>query len=187
MDYYDREENVQEYIQMADGYDGKALIDSLWRFLPDGSTVLEIGMGPGKDLDILREKYVVTGSDSSDVFLDSYRKTHKGADLLNLDAVTLNTNRRFQCVYSNKVLHHLTTRDMEKSFQRQLEILEKNGVALHSLWHGDGEEEIEGLRFVYYSIEGIQKLVPKGFKILEKAIYKEIENDDSICLIMRKT
>ena len=75
---------------------------------------------------------------------------------------------------------------MEKSFQRQLEILKKNGVALHSLWHGDGEEEIEGLKFVYYSIEGIQKLVPKGFKILEKAIYKEIENDDSICLIMRK-
>ena len=70
MGYYDREENVQEYIQMADGYDGKALIDRLWRFLPDGSTVLEIGMGPGKDLDILREKYVVTGSDSSDVFLE---------------------------------------------------------------------------------------------------------------------
>ena len=65
---------------------------------------------------------------------------------------------------------------MERSFQRQLEILAEDGIALHSLWHGEGEEEIQGLRFMYYSIAQVQKIVPSGFKILEVTRYKEIEN-----------
>ena len=34
-----------------------------------GSTLLELGMGPGKDLDLLKKTYSVTGSDSSKIFV----------------------------------------------------------------------------------------------------------------------
>ena len=71
MGYFDREENVQQYIDMVEGCDGAELIEILKGHLAAGSSVLELGIGPGKDLDILRDAgYTVTGSDSSSVFVD---------------------------------------------------------------------------------------------------------------------
>jgi len=75
MSYFDDGKNVDEYIRMAEGYDGRELIAILKMHLPAGSTVLELGMGPGKDLDLLAQTYTVTGSDYSNVFLE--RKVNK--------------------------------------------------------------------------------------------------------------
>ena len=108
MGYYDSEENVQEYVEMAEGYDGRELVAVLARYLAPGATVLELGMGPGKDLALLAAHFQVAGSDSSRVFVDRYRRAHPDADLLLLDAATMDTDRRFDGIYSNKVLQHLT-------------------------------------------------------------------------------
>ena len=43
---------------MAEGYDGSELIDELRNYLKDEASVLELGMGPGKDLDILNKYYM---------------------------------------------------------------------------------------------------------------------------------
>ena len=119
MGYFDDEKNVEEYIGMAEGYDGRELVDVLRRHLPDGATVLELGMGPGKDLEILSEFFQVTGSDSSKVFIERYRKMDPAADLLLLDAVTMDTDRKFDGIYSNKVLQHLTQQELKRSLHRQ--------------------------------------------------------------------
>ena len=103
---------------MVEGYDGAELIKILHKHLPENSTVLEIGIEPGKDMDILKKSYAVTGLDGSRVFLDKYKETHQDTDLLLLHAVTMETDRTFDCIYSNKVLHHLTKENLKKSFQR---------------------------------------------------------------------
>lgn len=46
---------------MAEGYDGTDMIKILQNHLPENSTVLELGMGPSKDIDILKKSYAVTG------------------------------------------------------------------------------------------------------------------------------
>ena len=61
MDFYDSKGNVEAYIEMAEGYDGRDLISVLQRYLASDSTVLELGMGPGKDIALLGEFYRVTG------------------------------------------------------------------------------------------------------------------------------
>ena len=61
MDFYDEEKNVESYVQMAEGYDGRELVDVLKQHLAPGSTVLEVGMGPGKDLALLAEAFAATG------------------------------------------------------------------------------------------------------------------------------
>ena len=119
MGFFDTEKGVNEYIKMAEGYDGRALIKIFKNYLRKDSKVLELGMGPGKDLDILGENFVVTGSDNSSVFLEKYREKNPKADLMLLDAVTLNTDRKFDGIYSNKVLHHLTTEDLKTSLKNQ--------------------------------------------------------------------
>ena len=74
MAYFDDEKNVQDYLKMAEGYDGADLIDVLREYLPKNATVLELGMGPGKDLNILSHRYEVTGSDNSQLLLTSSKK-----------------------------------------------------------------------------------------------------------------
>lgn len=186
MSYFDSEKSVNEYIKMAAGYDGKILIDILKKYLSEGSSILELGMGPGKDLDILSRSYIVTGSDSSQVFLDLYRKRNKNANLKLLDARTLSTNQKYDCIYSNKVLIHLTKIELKESLIRQKDLLNENGILFHSFWRGDKEEEYHGLKFVYYTEDELYKIIGNSYEILEIVTYKEMKDNDSIYVIAQK-
>ncbi len=185
MGFFDTEKGVEQYIKMAEGYDGAELIKILQKYLPENSTILELGMGPGKDTDILKNSYAVTGSDNSQIFLDKYKKNNPDADLLFLDATTLQTQQKFDCIYSNKVLHHLTREDLIKSLQRQKETLNPNGIMLHSFWKGSKTENIEGLIFTYYEMDDLKKMTESDFEILATETYTEMEKDDSIYVILR--
>jgi cyclopropane fatty-acyl-phospholipid synthase-like methyltransferase len=186
MGYFDRPENVKEYIKMAEGYDGEDLIKILRRYLEPGSSVLELGMGPGKDLDILVRDFKVTGSDISDVFLDLYRERNPEADLLKLDAVTLETDRKFDCIYSNKVLQHLTKDELRSSFVRQDLLLNDGGILLHTFWKGDEVEKIDDLLFVQYDEDELERIMDDLFEILVMETYTEMEGEDSIILVLKK-
>ena len=186
MTFYNDPKNVQDYIEMAEGYDGRDLVAALTKHLPAGADVLELGMGPGVDLDLLSQHYQVTGSDSSQIFLDRYQEMNPGADLLLLDAETIQTARRFDGIYSNKVLHHLSTEQLQASFLRQHTVLRSQGITLHSFWLGDSEEIMHGLRFRYYPEDFLHSLVEPNFTILESTGYAEFEEGDSLYLILKK-
>ena len=186
MGYFDDQENVESYIKMAEGYDGRELIEILKTYLEPSSTVLELGMGPGTDFEILSQDYQVTGSDSSSVFIERYRQKDASADLILLDAVTMDIDRTFDCIYSNKVLHHLTQDDLQASFRKQTAALNEGGILCHSFWYGDWEEEHHGLRFTYHTEASLTKAIGDGYETLVSQRYKEMEKDDSLLLILRK-
>lgn len=183
MDFFDSEENVNQYIKMAEGFDGRELIKILKNHLPPGKTVLELGMGPGTDLDLLAGDFQVSGSDRSEIFVNRYLNQHPGADVRLLDAVTIATDDSFNCIYSNKVLHHLTRNELIQSIERQSEVLNPGGLVMHSFWRGDKEEIIEGMRFRYYLEQQLDKLFAQYFKILDIQQYTEMEAGDSIYLL----
>ena len=185
MAFYDREENIEEYIRMSEGYDGRELIERLKLYLPRNSHVLELGMGPGKDLRILGEYFAATGSDNAALFVDRYRRQYPEADVLLLDALDLNIERRFDAIYSNKVLYHLTREELELSLHNQSRILNEGGIILHSFWHGEEEEIIEGLRCVYYTEEMLERVFSPGFAVLEMKRYTEMTTDDSLFILAR--
>ena len=186
MSYFDDEEHVEEYVKMAEGYDGRALIDILKKYLRNGSTVLELGMGPGKDFEILGESFQVTGSDNSKTFLDRYRARNATADLVLLDATKMDIDRRFDGIYSNKVLHHLTREELQASLKGQWAVLNRGGILFHSLWYGDKEEEMSGLRFVYYTAETFGEIVGSEYELVEATRYTEMEPDDSMYVVLKK-
>jgi cyclopropane fatty-acyl-phospholipid synthase-like methyltransferase len=184
--YYFTAESVREYIDMSEGFDGCEIIKKLNAVLPAGSSVLELGMGPGRDLKILGERYTATGSDLSDLFIDLYRQDNKEADLLVLDAISLATDRTFDALYSNKVLQHLSDSELERSVRRQAEIIADRGIVCHTFWEGQGEEFVEDLRFNYQTETDLLRLFSASFVILEISIYKEIRDNDSILIIAQK-
>ncbi|MEZ5345280.1 MAG: class I SAM-dependent methyltransferase [Pyrinomonadaceae bacterium] len=184
--FFDIEQNVRNYIESREGLDGRSLIEILKLYLKAGSTLLELGMGPGKDLEILCNTYIATGSDNSAIFTEIYKEKHPDADILILDAVTLRSERKFDCIYSNKVLHHLSRNDLALSITRQHQMLNNNGLLFHTFWKGNNETEFMDLRFVHYSISELRKMTDHLFEVVEAGSYGEMNLGDSIYLILRK-
>ena len=147
--------------------------------------MLELGMGPGKDLELLAEHYTVTGSDFSEVFLDRYRTINPDADLMQLDATTLDTDRRFDAIYSNKVLIHLSDTDLTASILRQADLLAGGGIAMHSFWHGDIVEEHGGLPVHYRNEDWLRRAFSERFEIISLHRYAEFEDRDSVYVIAK--
>ena len=107
-------------------------------------------------------------------------------EFLELDAVTLITDKKFDGIYSNKVMHHLTDNELERSIKRQYEILNTNGIICHSFWKGEGSEVFKGLFVNYHDEVGLKEAFKTHFEILSIENYKEFEDDDSILLIGKK-
>ena len=182
---YDTPDGVEQYAAMAEGYDGRAHIEALRGVLAPGSTVLELGIGPGVDLDMLAQTFTVTGSDLSQAFLDRYANTRPGADLLRLDAITIATDRRFDAIYSNKVLHHLTTDELRQSLERQAAIIRPGGILLHGLWAGTSADDHGGMHDQRYLPETLDDVVPATLKVVECDFYQEMSIDDSLRVVLR--
>lgn len=98
----------------------------------------------------------------------------------------MNTDWKFDCIYSNKVLQHLTRDELKDSFKRQRDTLNDNGLLFHSLWHGNTEEIFNGLRFSYYTKDLLKDVFDDGFEIVEMNLYTEMETDDSLYVILKK-
>ena len=107
---------------------------------------------------------------------------------MRLDAATLKTERRFDGIYSNKVLPYLTWVGARESLRAQACVLRLFGVALHTFWHGTGETVQQGLCSLNYTdtmLRGLLKSIPEPFELLQLETYGELEAGDSLLLIIR--
>ncbi len=184
--YYHTIQTVEEYIRLAKDVNGRSLINELKKYLHQDTTLLELGSGPGTDWNILRNHYKITGSDNSTVFLDHLRGKYPDGQFIYLDAVSLETAKTFDAIYSNKVLHHLQDSELKQSIQRQFAILEPEGIICHSFWRGQGTEVYNGLYVNYQDETSLNQLFSTRFDILLQKSYTEFEMDDSLLLVARK-
>jgi cyclopropane fatty-acyl-phospholipid synthase-like methyltransferase len=187
MGYFDVENNVKDYIKMLEDYDydPMILINILKKHLKKGATLLELGMGPGKDLDILRNYYYVTGSDSSQIFLDMYKKKYPKSDIIQIDARDIRIKRKFDCIYSNKVLIHLTKKECKLSFKQQKKLLNSRGILFHTFWFGTKSEKYKNLLFTHYTEDELKNMVKEDYNIINIKRYTEDKKDDSILVILK--
>tara|TARA_R110002050_G_scaffold85091_1_gene181553 strand:- start:15761 stop:16330 length:570 start_codon:yes stop_codon:yes gene_type:complete len=184
--YYQTKESVEEYIKLAKDVNGAELIKKLKHYLSPNSVLLEIGSGPGTDFQLLKKDYKVVGSDYSKEFLNRLIRNNEKDVILNLDAITLATQKKFDGIYSNKVLQHLTNEELRKSIQRQASILNPNGIICHSFWKGEGDEVFNGLLVNYQTDKSLRILSEGYFEVLLLEEYKEFEDGDSLLLIGKK-
>jgi cyclopropane fatty-acyl-phospholipid synthase-like methyltransferase len=177
---------VEIYLDMVKDYEGPALIDWMPDHVAPGSILLELGIGPGVDMDKLSKYYRVTGSDYSPDFLHRYRAFHPKADLVYLDAVTMETEKKYDCICSNKVLVHLTKEELKESLKAQLKNLMPGGKVLHTFWSGQGQEESEGILFASYSQEDLKAIFEEHYDLEHIETYTEEEDGDSILVVAKK-
>ncbi|MGB0391649.1 MAG: class I SAM-dependent methyltransferase [Salibacteraceae bacterium] len=184
--YYHTSESVKEYIKAAEGFNGQHLISQLNKVIPAKSKVLELGSGPGTDYELLAKTHQVVGSDYSEEFQKHLNSHFPDGEFLHLNAATLDTSEKFDAIYSNKVLQHLTQEELVESVKLQAKTLNSNGVICHSFWYGKGSEEFKGMHVNYQNTESVKSLFSSVFNILTLSKYKEFEKEDSIVLIAKK-
>lgn len=185
-EYYKTKESVEEYIKLAKDVNGGELIKEFKKFLPLNSSLLEIGSGPGTDWKLLSVDYKVVGSDFSQEFLSHLNSKFPNGHFIELDAISIKTDDKFDGIYSNKVLHHLKDNELVDSIKRQSEVLNPNGIICHSFWKGEGTEIFKGLFVNYHTEDSLKEYFEKSFDILLLESYDEFEEGDSLLLIAKK-
>jgi 2-polyprenyl-3-methyl-5-hydroxy-6-metoxy-1,4-benzoquinol methylase len=170
---------------MCEGYDGNNIYQLLSKYLPVNSTLLELGSGGGLDIEYLKKTYSITGSDLSEEFLKVCKKNHPEVTFLKLNAMKLELDDQFDCVYSNKVLHHLTKDELKESILKQAKILSPEGLIAHSFWLGEDSQEMNGMLFTYYKRDELLNIMSESFDILSTLSYQEFEENDSLFVIAR--
>ena len=184
--WYESEKNISDYARMSAGTDGRRLVALLLQRLTEKSTLLEIGMGLGRDALLLHRHFEVTASDSSGLLVERFKRQHNLPEAIILDAVSLEIDRKFDCLYSNKVLQHLTRKQLSSSFLKQARILNEGGTALHTFWYGSGEDRTQGLLSCYHTEQSILELLPPELELAVAERYTEAEPEDSIYVLLQK-
>lgn len=183
MGFYDDSESIDKYIEMCEGYDGSNIYEMIQKHLAKGKTVLELGSGPGFDIPFLNEHYQVTGSDLSDEFLNRCKIKFSDISFKKIDVKSINVTQKYDCIYSNKVLHHLTEDELAVSLSEQANALSLDGIIAHTFWIGEESQEMDGMLFTYYRKEHLLKIISEHFKILSTMSYQEFEESDSLLVI----
>jgi cyclopropane fatty-acyl-phospholipid synthase-like methyltransferase len=186
MKTYETKNGVEEYIKMCEGYDNSKFKDLILKHLDKGSSMLEVGMGPGNDFEWLSEYYDLTGSDYSEEFISRAKIRFPDGEFLILDGITLETNKKYDGIYSCKVYQHFDLDLVEKALKRQSEILNDEGIIIHSFWIGDTVFDDGDMRATYHDKEKLRALINKYFVLLEEVEYEEFEPKDSIFILASK-
>lgn len=186
MGFYDDAKSVEHYIKMCEAFDNDWVIGKLQTFLKPGSSLIELGMGPGNDLNRLKELYQVLGTDKSKVFLERYHKAYPKVPVMELDAVHPDLSQTFDCVYSNKVLQHLTEEAFMESIENQCRLLNTGGILFHTLWYGEGEQRCGELLFRNYTETSLVTAFQQFYEVVHYERYMEAEEMDSILIVCRK-
>ncbi len=185
-EYYKTEASVKEYINLAKDVNSSGLIEQFKSFLPSRARILEIGSGPGTDWKLLNKDFDVTGSDFSEEFLKHLNTNNPDGRFIQLDAISLDTNEKFDGIYSNKVLQHLNDDELKKSIKRQHEILNPGGIICHSFWKGEGSEVFKGMFVNYHTAATLNTFFAEHLEVLRIESYQEFEADDSLFILGKK-
>ncbi len=156
-------------------------------------SVLDLGCGNGRLVDILNPKTEYLGIDNSSKLLKIARQKYPKNQFKNQNILKLKLNKKFDIVFSLAVLHHLSEEYHLEFVRAVKQYLGKNGIIIISVWKlnkkqlesgekqskkeilipfKDSGQKILAKRYIYqFDLKELENLfVENGFKILESGI-----------------
>lgn len=175
-------ETIETYDTHAEAFEASraayAQHDLIEQFRDDlqGSQILEMGCGPGRDARIFVDAgYTVTGIDLSRSLLDIAKAKVPEATFHLMDATALSfEDQSFDGVWANALFVHFRHIDISRALHEAFRVLRPGGVLRFSVKKGSGEKEKQDRRLgnskqfmVYHSPEAMEKVTQEvGFEIL---------------------
>ncbi|MGL5820416.1 MAG: methyltransferase domain-containing protein [Sarcina sp.] len=184
MNCFKDKESVEKFLKRTKTYDGRvALI--LRSYLKKGASVVNIGINNGKDYEVLSQNYDTIAVDSSEDFINIYKDINRSAEVYKVDDVKLNLNAKYDCIFSNKYLNHLTLEELRESFKNQVEILNDGGKIFHFFGEGVGELHLSGVKLNLYNEDDLRSVLPDSLEIVKVSKYF-LDNRFSYVVIKKK-
>ena|SRR5665811_757463 len=169
------EANVRKYVEGTPSdisSDVKDWIDRALSYAPQGSTVLELGSGFGRDATYIENKgYKVVRTDAAKAFVKLMQSRGHQARVLN--AITDDYSGLYTMVYANAVLLHFKPAETKQVLAKVYKSLEPNGIVAFTVKEGEGEswteEKLNAPRyFCYWQENDLRQIVKEaGFTIIE--------------------
>ena len=123
--------------------------------LPKYKKVLELASKKGEDLEVLDGYYEVVASEDEKVKTRYLKDKYLDIRVILLEPISMDTHKKFECVYSNNLLSDLSIEQIEISLENQKNVLEGESLIFHIF----DETKV--------SQEQIEKIVLENYKILE--------------------
>lgn len=180
---YDKE-YVENYYKMMEHYDNDFILNHFKATIPKSGTVLELGFGTGQDYLNLKQDYQIDASDYSEHFIEAFNQNYDDK-ILQLDAVTIEVDRKYDCIYSSKVLNSLEEEDIIRSLSRQYRILNDGGYIYHTMWYGNKADDDS-----FIDKQTLTAILELEYEYVQFIYYKEADfidaEYDSVIVIARK-
>jgi SAM-dependent methyltransferase len=159
--------NPEKYIDQTMNMVPYDWIDKMENLLPPSGLVLDAGCAYGRDANEFFERgFEVIGVDLSDELLKKGHETFPKVTLKKMDIRKLDfPKNKFDGIWCNAVLFHLTDPDIEKTLKEFHRVLKKDGILYASFQEGEDTEE----RITTFGIDA-----PRFFNLKPKDDIEEI-------------
>jgi len=155
---------INAYLEKAHA-DLKSVTDTL----EAGSTILEIGCGPGLYLkDIDSSRYQVHALDMSEAMITLAQRENPGCTFYQTGFLDLSTDKRFDLIYSVGVLMYFPKSQIREVFKKIHGLLNKGGLVFINYPHAISRLDLlyPDSKYVQYSPEFIENICMPDFKIV---------------------
>ena len=190
--FYD--DNARDFFQKTRDLDMGALYAPFLRLLPPGTHILDAGCGSGRDsLHFLNNGFAVTAFDASNE-MARMAAGLIGQPVLRLSFRDVDFVERFDGVWANASLLHVSRDEIDESVRRLGRSLKAGGVLFASFRYGNGEAFRGGRLFNDYTEEAVRTMFAEYPNLGVEGVWKtpDLRPDASkkkvwLNVIVRKT
>lgn len=135
IDYYSRNANI--YYEHTKDLNMESVLDKFIEYLPEGSSVLDLGCGSGRDSLYLIEKgFDVTALDGAEELCE-LASIHIRQDVLHMKFDEIDFNNVFDGVWACASLVHVTPDKIDSILKKVIGSMKTDGILYMSFKYGD--------------------------------------------------
>lgn len=188
MKYYSEHNN--EYIENTKNADMSNLYEFFEKYLSkDSKKIMDLGFGSGRDSLYFKSKgYDVLAIDSTLEFCEYGKQI--GLNVRCIKAEDLDYNNEFNGIWACASLLHVSSKDLNKVFNKCYKALKSDGIMYASFKYGSFNGIRDGRQFLDLNEELILNyIIDSGFKLIETKITFDVRpnrDDKWLNVILKK-
>lgn len=163
IEFYNK--NAAEYFEQTVNIDMQESLDEFKELLPEGSSVLDLGCGSGRDsVYFVTNGFDVTAMDGSEEMCN-LASIHIGQDTLCLSFADMNFDEVFDGVWACASLLHVPSNEIEEILQKVIDSMKMNGVLFMSFHYGEYEGMREERYYTEHRTKSLKELIAKFVEV----------------------
>lgn len=170
MTYYNKK--AKEFFEDTINVDLTNIYNEFLKHIKPKGKILDLGCGSGRDLLYFKNKdYEAYGLDNSEELI-KLAEEYTNEKIIKCDFRNINLNIKFDAIWANASLLHLTINELKSTITKLINHLNKNGTIYMSFKYGTFEGIRNDRHFTYFTEKTITSFLNKFENIKTIKIWK---------------